>query len=182
MSGMSRLLITPLSALDRGLVPAVAVGLEAALPVTVELATLPIDPETVRDAERGQYHATRLLDLLVAAGDLPNGDRILGVTEVDLYIPILTFVFGEAQVGGPGAVMSVARLRPTFYGMPENRPLLIERAVKEALHEVGHTFGLLHCRNLDCAMRSSTNAGEVDLKPAALCRECRERVGGDPGG
>jgi archaemetzincin len=171
---MSRLLLSPLTALDRGLIPAVAEGLEAALPLTVELATLPVDQEDVWDEERGQYHSTFLLDLLVAAGGLGNGDRILGITEGDLFIPILTFVFGEAQVGGPGAIFSVARLRPTFYGLGDDPGLLIDRAVKEALHEVGHTFGLLHCRHPECAMRASTNAGEVDLKPASLCKDCRQ--------
>ena len=170
---MSRLYLSPLGALDRGLVPAVAEGLEAVLPLTVELATLPVDPEKVWDEDRGQYHSTSLLDLLVGAGDLTDGERILGMTEGDLYIPILTFVFGEAQVNGAGAVFSVARLRQSFYGLPEDRNLLAERAVKEALHEVGHTFGLLHCRSPDCVMRASTNAGEVDLKPAALCADCR---------
>jgi len=173
---MFRLLLSPLSALDRGLVPAVAEGLEAALPLTVELATLPVALEKVFDEERGQYHSTPMLDLLVEIAGPRDGERIMGITEDDLFIPILTFVFGEAQVGGPGAVFSVARLRPTFYGLPDDPSLLIQRAVKEAIHEVGHTFGLLHCRNPECAMRASTNAGEVDLKPASLCSECARRV------
>jgi len=173
---VSRLYLSPLGALDRGLVPAVALGLEAVFPLEVELATLPLDPETVWDMERGQYHSTELINLLVKAGAFRDGDRILGMTEGDLFVPILTFVFGEAQVGGKGAVFSLARLRPSFYGLPEDKELLRSRAVKEAVHEVGHTLGLLHCQSYDCAMRASTNAGEVDLKPAALCPDCRRRL------
>ena len=173
---MSRLYLSPLGALDRGWGPAVAEGLEAVFPLQVELATLAVDPEAVWDAERGQYYSTPLIELIVQAGILHDGDRILGMTEGDLFVPILTFVFGEAQVGGQGAVFSVARLRPSFYGLPEDQNLLRARAVKEAVHEVGHTLGLLHCQSYDCAMRACTNAGEVDLKPAALCPACRGQV------
>ncbi len=71
---------------------------------------------------------------------------MLALTGRDLFVPVLTFVFGQAQLGGRVAVVSLARLRQEFYGMAPNGEILMERAVKEALHETGHTFGLVHCR------------------------------------
>jgi archaemetzincin len=177
---LNRLLLVPLADVDRKLVRDVARGLRQALRVEVERVFIDVDPERVLDPDRAQYHSTPLIDQLVALGAPAPEERILGMTEGDLFVPILTFVFGEAQVGGPGAVFSVKRLRPTFYGMPENRKLLVSRAVKEALHEVGHTLGLLHCRSAECVMRASTNAREVDLKPARFCRECARSARLDP--
>ena len=44
--------------------------------------------------------------------------RLLGVTERDLFVPVLSFVYGQAQLGGRVAVVSLARLRPEFHGLP----------------------------------------------------------------
>ena len=128
------------------------------------------------DPERNQVLSTDLLEALDAAAGAGTGDRVLGVATGDLFIPILTFVFGEARRGGPTAVFSTARLDPAFYGMPADPRLLFERAVKEARHELGHTFGLVHCREPDCVMRASTDAGGVDVKSAGFCRSCRREI------
>lgn len=140
-----------------------------ALPVEVHPPWF--DPETAYDPSRGQYNSTRLLaDLLTS----PRTDtaRVLGVTAVDLFVPVLTFVFGEAQLDGRAAVVSTHRLRPEAYGLPTDDELLTERAEKEALHELGHTWGLRHCHHPECVMRASTYAEEIDLKPAAFCDRC----------
>ena len=101
---------------------------------------------------------------------------MIGVTAADLFVPVLTYVFGEAQLGGRAAVVSTHRLRPEAYGLPADDDLLTARAEKEALHELGHTYGLLHCPAPDCVMRASTYAEEIDLKPAALCERCLAAV------
>ena len=92
-----------------------------------------------------------------APGGLPSTPdaRELGVTVGDLYVPLLTFVFGEAQVDGSCATVSTARLRKEFYGLPADEALLRERLLKESLHELGHTFGLRHCADWRCVMASS---------------------------
>jgi archaemetzincin len=105
-----------------------------------------------------------------------DAERVLGVTNVDLFIPVLTFVFGEAQLGGPAGVVSFFRLDNRFYGLPENGELLLARLVKECVHEVGHTYGLLHCPDPDCVMRSSTYVEQIDLKQASFCIECGRTV------
>jgi archaemetzincin len=102
--------------------------------------------------------------------------RILGVTCVDLYIPILTFVFGEAQMGGPCAVVSAHRLRQEFYGLPSDRNMLQDRLIKEAVHEVGHTLELTHCNDYRCAMAPSHAVEWIDLKDSSLCSTCIARV------
>ena len=99
--------------------------------------------------------------------------KLLAITERDLFIPVLTFVYGHAQLGGRVAAISLARLRQEFYGLPANQPVFLERALKEALHETGHTFGLVHCADRECAMSLATNIRQIDLKRAAFCASAR---------
>lgn len=140
--------------------------------VSVALPTF--DPESCFDRSRGQYNSTlALARLLAEPGD---EDRVLGLTTVDLFIPVLTYVFGEAQLDGRAAVVSVHRLDPRTYGLPRDDKLLLDRTIKEAVHELGHTFGLFHCPDPWCAMHASTYAEEIDLKGAELCPTCTAKV------
>ena len=132
------------------------------------------------DVSRAQHSSRAILAALLQPGSAA-GERVLGVTGVDLFMPVLTFVFGEAQLGGRAAVVSTCRLDPPFYGLPPDAELLQERLEKEAIHELGHTFGLLHCRDNLCVMRSSTYAEELDSKNVGFCAGCLERVTGGRG-
>ena len=127
-------------------------------------------PEDAYDARRKQWSSTRILSWLVRSA--PDG-KVLGVTDVDLFIPILTFVFGEAQVGGRAAVVSTARLAEP--GLPDER-IVLERLAKESVHEVGHVFGLLHCETPGCVMGRSSSVRDVDRKRGHLCAACRGRI------
>ena len=120
------------------------------------------------DERRGQHYSTAILQRLEQVAD-PNA-RVLAVTACDLYVPVLTFVFGEAQLEGNCAVVSTARLREEFYGMPPRQDVLRERLVKEAAHELGHTFGLRHCADWSCVMASSHGVERLDVKGAEFCR------------
>jgi archaemetzincin len=133
-----------------------------------------VDMAFARDERRGQYHSTAILQRLEEA--LSGGARVLGVTTCDLYVPVLTFVFGEAQLEGDCAVVSTARLREEFYGLPPSEPLLRERLVKEAAHELGHTFGLRHCNDWRCVMASSHGVERLDVKTAEFCASCRQPI------
>jgi archaemetzincin len=132
-------------------------------------------PADSLEPRRGQHSSTKILRWVLTR--LPPGvAKVLGITDVDLFIPVLTFVFGEAQVEGPAAVVSTARLRLTYNGRPAPPSLLEVRLLKECLHELGHTFGLVHCPDGTCLMSRSNSILEVDRKRPAFCRDCRQRL------
>ena len=134
-----------------------------------------LDPGFAFDAKRNQYNSTLLLKSVIAA--IPRGaDRVLGITEGDLYIPMLSFVFGQAQVGGPGALVSAARLRQEFYRLPSDPELLGDRVQKEVLHELGHTLSLIHCPDFLCVMSLATGIRHVDDKSIGYCESCRAAI------
>lgn len=154
-------------------------GVRTVFGAPVELGPPRVDLNDAYDSSRGQYNSTALLARLLE--DLPSGRRkSVLLVDVDLFIPVLTFVFGEAQFGGAAAVVSTHRLANQFYGLPGDHDLLIERLGKELIHEVGHTFGLYHCRQFECVMRSSTYVEEIDMKRASLCGACRSVIASLP--
>lgn len=127
------------------------------------------------DASRRQYASIAVLEMVNRLCP-PGAIRLVGVTERDLFIPVLTFVFGHAQLGGRAAVVSLARLRQEFYGLPPNPEVFLDRARKEALHEAGHTLGLVHCADRGCAMALSTRVQQIDQKSAAFCPACARQL------
>ena len=131
------------------------------------------NPGYAQDPEREQYSCKRILQRLQSCCS-PHSWRVLAVTEIDLFVPILKYVFGAAQMEGRCAVISLHRLRPQFYGDEENEQLLLERLVKTALHELGHSLGLTHCRRRTCVMYSSTRIDDTDAKMADFCPTCQE--------
>jgi archaemetzincin len=128
-------------------------------------------PEQAYDHNRCQYQSVEIMKMLARLAP-NNGSRILGVTDVDLSIPMLSFLFGQAQFDGPVAIVSLCRLHQEFYGLPPQENLLRERTVKEVLHELGHTFGLVHCSEPKCAMSLATHIELVDTKSEQYCERC----------
>jgi archaemetzincin len=129
-------------------------------------------PLEAYDARRKQWYSTRILRWLLEAG--PGRGKVLALTDQDLFIPILTFVFGEAQLDGGAAVVSTARLLdPAAAG---DRRVVMERLAKESVHELGHAFGLVHCGTPGCVMGRSASVRDVDLKRGDLCPDCRTRL------
>jgi len=146
---------------------------------SISAETLPI-PKKAYNTSRRQYLSTIFLhsikDYAAKNRDKIKFNRILGITDVDLYVPGLNFIFGEAQLLGEAAIISLYRLKPEFYGAPSNWDLFVERAVKEATHEIGHTLGLRHCPNSTCVMHFSLHIGMTDRKRREFCEECRLKV------
>lgn len=170
---MKPIRVIPIGPVDRRLLDSVATTVSRAFGVPCSVISAGLDPAGTFHPERGQYHSTALLEAL-AAIDLPV--RFLGVTSVDLYIPILTFVFGEAHVDGDCAVVSYHRLEQEFYGLPPDGEMTRMRLVKEAVHEIGHTYGLVHCQDYECVMAASHSVEWVDLKGQAMCGSCLSEV------
>lgn len=139
--------------------------------VDTEVLPSTISVERAFDQSRRQYNSSALLALLLHQHESAFHKVIL-VVDVDLYVPVLTFVFGEAQLNGTAAVVSTFRLHNQFYGLPHSQPVFLERLEKEVIHELGHTFGLYHCRQFECVMRSSTYVEEIDLKRSRPCDSC----------
>jgi archaemetzincin len=133
----------------------------------------PQRPVDAFDPRRQQHSSTRILRWLLTTRPA-EAHKTLAITDADLFIPILTFVFGEAQLDGHAAVVSTARLGEGLGPMTPVR-VLRARLVKECVHELGHTFGLIHCTRPRCVMSRSVNVNDVDAKAAALCQDCRAR-------
>jgi archaemetzincin len=123
--------------------------------------------------DRKQYFSSQLLSSLKKS---EREERVVGIVDVDLYVPRLNFVFGEADMVSGTAIVSLYRLRPEYYGLAPNEALFLERATKEIVHELGHTFGLGHCPNSKCVMHFSNSLADTDFKEAHFCNKCRPKI------
>ncbi|MCX6246785.1 MAG: archaemetzincin family Zn-dependent metalloprotease [Bacteroidetes bacterium] len=149
------------------------VKLQYALPVIFREGHL--DLTEFYDSSRRQYNGNRLLKQ-VDTEFASDASKTLGLFSVDLFIPILTYIFGQAAFNGRAGIASLYRLSNERYGIEPDDNLLLERFTKEVIHELGHTFGLMHCTNTSCVMHSSTYVEDIDQKEQQLCPKCREEL------
>ncbi len=137
------------------------------------LPEIPLEPfSSAFNLLRGQYLGRVFLPTLFRLGERTGARAVLGITEADLYEEGLNFIFGLANPSLKAAVVSVHRLRPEFYGGRPDDELLKERTVKEAMHELGHLFGLGHCPNPKCVMHFSNSILDTDFKGPLYCQVC----------
>ena len=148
----------------------VAANLQEILQLPVDILPARQSPEFAYSEQRKQYHAALILKKL-SESRRPH-PRILALVSVDLFIPVLTHVFGEAQIGGRAAVVSLHRLKHKEEGGGVSLDTFYERAAKVALHEVAHTFDLVHCKQPECIMRLSSGPGDLDELPLFFCEYC----------
>ncbi|MBN2542660.1 archaemetzincin family Zn-dependent metalloprotease [bacterium] len=132
-------------------------------------------PKTALNAERKQYLSTSILKAVIRHTP-DDTEKIVGITSVDLFVPVLTFIFGQAQLDGKAAVVSIHRLDQKFYGLPEDVDLLGLRLGKEIVHELGHTYGLVHCVDGNCVMHFSNSIMQVDIKEDKFCETCTREI------
>ena len=172
---MKLLQLLPIGNVEGRLLMELAPALAEIYRVPTEILSTRLDPDFAFHRERQQYHSSELLHAMQRYVE-PDSWRVLGITSVDLYIPILTFVFGEAQMGGPCGLVSAHRLRQDFYGLAPDADVLRNRLLKEAVHELGHTLDLTHCTDYQCAMAPSHAVEWIDLKDSSLCGACESLV------
>jgi len=170
-----KIYIIPVGEVDKKVLLKLSWVLGKKFDAVFEIAKPMLLSEDAYRAERKQYFATPILEEL--RGNMPgDADKTLGVLDVDMFVPTLNFIFGQADLNGDVALISLTRLREEFYGNRKNEKLFLERALKEAVHELGHTFGLRHCRNPECVMHFSNSLLDTDTKQADFCEECRKEV------
>jgi len=166
-----RILIAPIGDVDLQLLAPVSREIQRVFRALPEVRPVLSDLGFAFDAGREQYHSTPILHRLAAASP-PGALRVLALTDVDLFIPILTHVYGEAQLGGKACIVSTFRLNEGHSGMAIQKKY-VDRIVKEAIHELGHTFKLHHCPDHTCIMHYCRNEEDVDRKSDQLCRYCK---------
>jgi archaemetzincin len=134
--------------------------------------TMPVPSEAFNNA-RQQYRSDMILNEVHSYAEKDKElDHVLGMVDVDIFVPRLNFVFGEAECPGKAALISLWRLRPEFYRKASNMELFLERITKEAVHELGHSLGLRHCSNPFCVMYFSNSIFETDRKQSLFCTKC----------
>lgn len=172
---MHVLQLLPVGSIDLALLEHLRAAIPQSLHVRCEIMPATLNPTSSYHPERQQFHSSEILERMRTLVR-PQDWRVLAIADVDLYIPILKYVFGEAQLGGPCALISAYRLRQEFYGLDREDSLLRQRLLKEAVHEVGHTLDLHHCGDYQCAMASSHSVEWIDLREGTFCQACRSRV------
>ena len=166
-----RIVVAPIGSIQPSWLDAIEDAVTRIFDFSISVQPMLEDISFAFDPERGQYNSTTILNRLAVL--LPEtAVRILAITDVDLFIPILTYVYGEAQLGGVAAILSVHRLTQDPL-RPDSDRIVLTRIAKEAIHEIGHTFHLKHCPDHTCIMHYCRGIRDVDNKNDQLCRYCR---------
>jgi archaemetzincin len=172
--------IVPVGKVDRAVVEKLRADLLENLPIPAKIGILPEEklPKSAYDESRRQYVASLILKYLSKRIILDVRDEcILAVVDADIYEEGLNFVFGLAQSKNRICIISLARLRNEFYGLKPDEKLFSQRALKEAAHELGHTWKVSdHCPNKRCVMHFSNSISDTDKKTADFCAACKGRL------
>ncbi len=167
--------ILPMGQVETAIVVRIKEDLRRILPDTTFVVIdekLPLQEEAF-DKKRKQHRSNTILSEIQSfAAKKADLNRVLGVVDADIFVPELNFVFGEAVCPGKAALISLWRLKPEFYGDASNMELFSARALKEAVHELGHTLGLRHCSRSSCVMHFSNSIFDTDKKQSLFCDQC----------
>jgi archaemetzincin len=170
---MIKIRVIPLGRISEEMLTEITENLRETFDVMTE-TTLPVGiPKDYYNSLHHQYFAPDVLKFLTERFLGKN----LGITEQDIFAENLNFIFGMAQMKGNSSLVSIHRLNPDFYRKIPDKQLLLERAVKESIHEVGHMLGLKHCTIEKCVMNFSNTIVDVDKKNKELCGNCKRQLG-----
>ncbi len=167
--------IVPLGSIRRHALEGIARGLRSVFGCSVSVAPAQETPETACQSSRGQYNTSMILNATRPVV-WKKGWKRLAVLDVDIFSGNLNFVFGQADPSGSTALVSLCRLANQFYSLAADDALLVERAVKEAVHEIGHMLALAHCKSPECVMYFSNSLSDTDKKRASFCPACKGRI------
>ena len=173
-SKKEQLLIVPFGLIPKEVLDFLQVELARRLGFDVRINKAETVPQYAFNPKRNQYHSTKILERL--KGQRIKDERILGIVDCDLYVPELNFVFGEADIGSNVCIISLVRLCQEYYGLPKNENLFLLRTLKEAIHELGHTYKLGHCADPKCIMHFSNTLRDTDLKGPDFCDKCKLKL------
>lgn len=172
---MSNITLVSFGYFEKDILETIAEAVKHEFRCSVNLREGHVDLSEFYDQARRQYNGNGLLKM-VDSMSFPDSSKTLGLFNVDLFIPILTFIFGQAFLNGNSGIASLYRFNNERYGMTGDNQFLLDRGKKEAIHELGHTFGLIHCHNPTCVMRSSTYVEDIDQKNQQFCTKCTEEL------
>ncbi len=164
---------------EKGLLEIICDDVEREFSVPVKIREGYMALSVYYDASRKQYNGNGLLQE-IESRFATETTKTLGLFNVDLFIPILTYIFGQAFLNGNSGIASIYRLSNERYGLKKDQTVFIDRIRKEVIHELGHTFGLIHCTNPTCVMRSSTYVEDIDQKEHMLCTKCKGMLATKP--
>ncbi len=168
------ILLVPIGEVDHKIIEALRFDLGKVLKKKVLIGKEIPRPEDAFNKKRNQYLSTAILKVMMGKKASDVYEKILGIVDYDLYVPKLRFVFGEA--GQRVAIISLTRLRNEFYNLPKDQTLCRKRVLTEAVHELGHTYGLKHCENPHCVMFFSNSLIDTDRKGPAFCEKCKSKL------
>lgn len=171
----SRIVLTPLGEIDFGLVNKLASSLASLLGLSVEILHPLEIPQEALNSQRGQYYTTVVLNKLQLL-KVDDKERILGIIDEDLYVPAVSYLFGDADPHSKVALLSIYRLKNEFSGFPENEDLVFNRIFKESAYQLGRTLNLENCLNPKCVMYPASRVVDTDLKLAKFCDNCQRKV------
>lgn len=168
--------LVPVGDIEKEVLRRLTQGLRKSFASNVEISPKMRLPEDAFNPGRGQHFSPKIMQKVRSFIKPAPAEKVLAVADVDLYVRGLNFVFGEAELTGHFAIISLVRLRQSFYGLPESRELFLERMKKEAVHELGHVFGSRHCPDPECVMHFSNSLADTDRKSASFCSRCKDQI------
>ncbi|MBU2491530.1 MAG: archaemetzincin family Zn-dependent metalloprotease [Bacteroidetes bacterium] len=172
-----RINLIPIQIRNNSLIDYIKKNLELVFNSEVLIDNIELDLKKYFNESRNQYYSTEIIASSISLSDKLNG-KVLLLVDVDLFVPVFTYLFGEAQLDGKISIVSTFRLYEEFYTGRTNDKLFYKRVLKEALHELGHNFGLIHCESWNCVMHASAGIEEVDVKGENFCGKCKSVITG----